>query len=77
MKSAHLLDHLGDLVLGREDRGAEVVGARALAKARAGHQHDAGGVEQLHAVQRVGFLARGSSGGDGFLCRVSDSRLCR
>ena len=53
METTQQLHHVGDLVLGRQDRGAEVVGARHLSEARAWHQHDASVVQQLHAVECI------------------------
>lgn len=69
MKVCHELDDIGDLVLGRQDGGAEVVRAGHLSEARAGHQHDAGGVQQLHAVQRIALHVLRSGGSNSLGCK--------
>jgi hypothetical protein len=59
---------VGHLVLGGQDGAAEVVGAGHLSEAAAGHQHDAGVVQQLRAVQHVCLDALGFCRSDCFGC---------
>lgn len=57
--AAHLeeLDKLANLLLGRQDGGAQVEGALLLAKAGAGHSHDAGGLQQLRWGEGQGLVS--------------------
>mmetsp|Transcript_2823 Transcript_2823/g.5028 ORF Transcript_2823/g.5028 Transcript_2823/m.5028 type:complete len:361 (+) Transcript_2823:79-1161(+) len=67
------LHHFLHLLHGGQDGGTEVEGAGRLAKARAGHGGDAGGLEQLEAVKDVHGLTR-SRGGRHSALRKTDLR---
>jgi len=68
------LDHVGDLVLRRQDRGSEVVGPGNLSEARAGHQHDARVVQKLHAIEGIALDSARLGSSDGLGCKIIGSR---
>mmetsp|Transcript_65472 Transcript_65472/g.179627 ORF Transcript_65472/g.179627 Transcript_65472/m.179627 type:complete len:229 (-) Transcript_65472:296-982(-) len=65
MKGGHPADDRIHLALWRQEGGAEVPRVRLLPEARAGHDDDAGRLEQGERVKGVGHLARSLGSSDG------------
>ena len=65
MESLHLRDHFLELARRREEGCAEVEGIRVrLSEARARHDDEAGGIQELERVELIGRHARGARGGN-------------
>lgn len=65
MELGEIGEHVGHVLLAREEGEADVVGARSLTETRTGDGADAGSLEELVAVEDVGGLFLGVGSVDG------------